>query len=505
MRTRTHLEPEIDVEAGRAELDAVLNSRLFSRARSLSKILSFICTRYIDQDVDSINEWSIAVEGLGRTDFDPEKDSIVRVEFHHLRKRLAQYYLAEGADHPVQIVLPDSGYVPRFKIAGSAPGQPRLTVAPVPKVPEEEPGATAAVAVRHPRYSLWAALGTALFAAAALTAWHRIPSAKPALAPAPPVIAGSLASPVRLLAGFSGPAYIDSSGHSWDGDRYFEGGVSFNHPDVKIFRTADPAIFERGREGEFRYDIPVQPGRYELRLHFAETRYGQSPLEGAEAIRRFNVFFNGRQILTDFDITRDAGGSDTATNRIWEQVAPAEDGRVHLRFTSHSGAPMLNALELLPNSSADMLPVRIVVGRRAVYDHQGRFWAADDFFLGGRSVDRLNPVQNTADPGLYTGVRFGNFSYAIPVVQGRTYQLTLGFADGAYSRPGDRLFDILCNGRTLAQDFDIIAAAGGNSRALTAVFKGLKPNAQSKLDLSFIPSRDYASISFLEVTQEPRR
>src|ERR1041385_3401228 len=94
--------------ASRAELEAVLASPNFSRAPALSKILAYVCNKHLEGAGDSVNEWSIAVDALGRRQsFDPEKDSIVRVEFHFLRKRLADYYQKDGASHPVRITFGD--------------------------------------------------------------------------------------------------------------------------------------------------------------------------------------------------------------------------------------------------------------------------------------------------------------------------------------------------------------------------------------------------------------
>jgi hypothetical protein len=119
-------------------------------------------------------------------------------------------------------------------------------------------------------------------------------------------------------------------------------------------------------------------------------------------------------------------------------------------------------------------------------------------------VERLKPIEGSEDPSLFASVRFGNFSYAIPVISGRSYQVTMWFADSTFDHRGGRLFDILCNGRTLATDFDIVKEAGGQSRSVARTFKGLKPNAQGKLNLSFIPSRDYAGLSAMEILTEPR-
>lgn len=67
------------------------------------------------------------------------------------------------------------------------------------------------------------------------------------------------------------------------------------------------------------------------------------------------------------------------------------------------------------------------------------------------------------------------------------------------------LFDVYCNGVALLRGFDINKEAGGSLRALTRRFTGLKPNAQGKLLLSFVPTSDYACVNAIEIEPEKRR
>jgi hypothetical protein len=99
----------------RAELEAVLRSGILNRAPNLASFLRYVCDRYFEGQADQIKEYCIAVEALGRgADFDQKKDSIVRVEAHRLRRRLAEYYRGPGASHPVHIVIPNGQYAPQF-------------------------------------------------------------------------------------------------------------------------------------------------------------------------------------------------------------------------------------------------------------------------------------------------------------------------------------------------------------------------------------------------------
>ena len=101
--------------AERAEFEGLMASGILRRAPHLVSFFTYICERYFEGQSDQIKEYTIGVEALKRPpSFDPKKDSIVRVEAHRLRRRLNEYYAAEGAKHAVQIVIPNGQYVPEF-------------------------------------------------------------------------------------------------------------------------------------------------------------------------------------------------------------------------------------------------------------------------------------------------------------------------------------------------------------------------------------------------------
>src|SRR5947208_231571 len=107
--------PASKFEQERLELESVLASGVFDRAPGLAQVLTYVCSKYFEGEAEQIKEYNIAVEALGRAPaFDPKRDSIVRVEAHRLRKRLREYYQNGGANHAVQIVIPQGHYTPRF-------------------------------------------------------------------------------------------------------------------------------------------------------------------------------------------------------------------------------------------------------------------------------------------------------------------------------------------------------------------------------------------------------
>lgn len=92
----------------------------------------------------------------------------------------------------------------------------------------------------------------------------------------------------------------------------------------------------------------------------------------------------------------------------------------------------------------------------------GTLWGADRYFLGGNLLVRSRrvPISGTVDSAFYLSERWGHFTYAIPVPQGR-YRVTLKFSENHWSDAdvGRRLFDIFFNGVALLRNFDIVKEA----------------------------------------------
>jgi hypothetical protein len=322
-----------------------------------------------------------------------------------------------------------------------------------------------------------------------------------------PPLPAAVGDEIRILCGQRNP-HTDPTGRVWAADRYFEQGGYAEHSLKFLARTLDPALFQGGRTGDFVYRIPLRPGVYELHLYLVETDFGPGTTSGGgENSRVFHVVANGRRILSDFDIISDAGGPGIADERVFKDISPGPDGLLQLRFISHRSEATVSAIELEPARPHKLNPVRISAQEKLFSDSRKQSWMPDRFWSGGQVGVGSAFVEGTADPVLYSKERYGNFSYAIPVDSGK-YAVTLHFAETYWGLDnpggggaGTRVFDVLCNGVALLRNFDIYKEAGG-SRAIVKTFHGLEPNAQGKLQLSFVPVRNYASIRAIEVVDE---
>jgi len=512
-------------EADRAELEMVVDA--LSRSPRLAHLLRHIGERYLQGDSASLNEYNIATEVFERpkTSFDASEDAIARVEAHRLRKRLKEYYDSDGRDHEIQVSLPPGTYVPVFtRRAAEGVSEPStdptqssihdaaLIQPDVASTAEPHSSAQPIKGRFGPRK--WLALAvvatTALAAYAVSTYLNRTSEAaqteeaasadsKPASIP---VVAGKANVPLRIIAGYTGIPQLDSAGDHWETDQYFSNGGVWKRNESRTERTRNPLLFQQWRTGDFFYDIPLAPGTYELHLYFVSTE------NATQNASTFSVAINRKRVLEGFDINSDALGENIADERVFRDVSPDKDGLLHLGFTSEEGVPMLNALEILPGIPHAQLPIRIVTQVTSVTDHLGRKWLPDNYFMNGRLSVQHQQIQGTDDPELYAYERYGHFTYAIPVDTRDRYTLILHFAE-MYFGPnasgsggaGNRVFRVFCNGETLLDNFDIFKEAG-TQHALTKSFQHIKPSPQGKINLTFEPILNNATVSGIEVIDE---
>jgi hypothetical protein len=511
----------------REELKRLLGSAAFRTSKRCRDFLEHIVEQTIQGPGANLKERSIGVELFHLPpDFDTSQHTVVRVTANEVRKKLAQHYLSEsGVRHPVRIELPPGAYMAEFKwedppetgaMAESAPASPE-TVASSESVIESDPPLRS----QSPNWLIIGSVAGLLLAVALVAQfWLRGPdptttaaNSNPRIDAAGKIAAGS--STVRIIAG-STTSYIDRSGRAWDPDSFFSGGSVLVRPSERIARTLDPDIYRHLRQGEFRYDIPLSPGSYELHLHFAETGLADfiSAESSGEGQRLFRVSANGKTILNVFDVVADAAGANISDERVFKNISPDSDGLLHLVFSSIRGAAMLSAIELLPTPDGKARPIRIRAGwPGSWHDSAGQEWRGDSYFMGGNALVRTtNPARENnsirSDTALYAAERWGHFSYALPVAEG-SYRVTLRFCEGHYGRKntgvgglGSRVFDVYCNGVALLKNFDIFKEAGGEGLPLDRTFTGIRPTAQGKIVLTFVPVVGMACVNGIEVIED---
>ena len=539
-------------EREKLELDAVLASGIFHRAPNLALLLTYVCRKYFEGAADEIKEYNIAVEALSRPpEFDQKRDSIVRVEAHRLRKRLKEYYAGPGAGHEIHIEIPPGQYAPRFvsiarEVSPPLPGIPNelsiveepgppdtgRALVPVPEVidvpllPSAPPGSQPIAEVPQPalfhpeprselpratrrRWPSAAGIVCLLAVAGILYVRDKEPATRPVRAPEQKR-PGDTGEDIRILAGVENGSYVDAFDRTWLSDRFFSGGYVAGTPrSHPILGTRDQGLYRSRREGGFRYDIPLPPGPRELKLYFAETVFGDNNVAGGgETTRMFNVTVTGRTILDSFDVINDAG-SAMADVKVFKDISPAADGKLHLEFSPLTNPAFVNAIELVPSTPGRIRPTRIVARDRGVSDGRNRYWDPDRYALGGQLIARPESQVRDADPELFRSERFGNITYTIPVAAEGRYGINLYFTENWFGPGmpggggvGGRIFDSLINGVAFRRNFDIFKESGGNGHAAIVSLHGVQANHQGKIVISLNPARNYACINALEILDE---
>jgi hypothetical protein len=137
-----------------------LASAVFRGSKRCQDFLQFVVTKVLEGDARHLKERTLAIEVFGRDAAEDLTDvSIVRVGAREVRKRLAQYYVCDGAHDAVRIDLPPGSYIAVFQYHSLAP---RIEPALISRL--DPP--------RSPKPHLWAisAIVAAVLIAAALLA-----------------------------------------------------------------------------------------------------------------------------------------------------------------------------------------------------------------------------------------------------------------------------------------------------------------------------------------------
>jgi beta-galactosidase len=136
-------------------------------------------------------------------------------------------------------------------------------------------------------------------------------------------------------------------------DAFFKGGqalsantpADYGRPEVRaaITGTDEVDVASSFRQGRFAYAVPVDPGRYSVRLTFVEPKLTAGQ-------RRFDVVANGAPVLKGLDVAAQAGGPLKALTRTFE--ARATDQGLTLEFNPAQGDAIVSAIEITPLPAA---------------------------------------------------------------------------------------------------------------------------------------------------------
>ncbi len=126
------MKTELSRERILEELSRILDSGSFDASKRNRLFLQYAVEETLEGRADRIKAYSVATTVFGRDErFDPQSDSIVRIEAGRLRRSLERYYLTAGVEDPVRIEIPRGSYIPTFEPV--EPPAPTLVPSPTMK------------------------------------------------------------------------------------------------------------------------------------------------------------------------------------------------------------------------------------------------------------------------------------------------------------------------------------------------------------------------------------
>ena len=104
------------------QLNRILSDPLFSETTRMKRFLRYVTEEALEGRASRLKGYTIGLEVFDRpSDFDPQGDTIVRVQAGQLRRRLDLYYSGAGQDDPIRLTIPKGRYAPSFEFRSDAP------------------------------------------------------------------------------------------------------------------------------------------------------------------------------------------------------------------------------------------------------------------------------------------------------------------------------------------------------------------------------------------------
>jgi hypothetical protein len=123
------------------QVEKIATSPHFRNSKRYPAFLKFVVEHTLAGQVDVLKERTLGIEVFGRPhNYDTNDDPVVRVTAGEIRKRIAQYYRAEGHEGELRIELPVGSYVPQFFASsiGQVESRPEIEgVATSPEVQDD--------------------------------------------------------------------------------------------------------------------------------------------------------------------------------------------------------------------------------------------------------------------------------------------------------------------------------------------------------------------------------
>jgi hypothetical protein len=147
--------------------------------------------------------------------------------------------------------------------------------------------------------------------------------------------------------------YTDELGNKWVPDQMFGNGKTWGHsdsasshhdlPQNQKLPSKSPTVYTNQQFGQkFTYRLPVTSSKVTVRLHFCETYFIQGGLDQ----RVFDVKIQGQEVLTNFDIFKEASGGWKPIFKDFKGIAVTAGSPLTIEFITKKNNAAINGIEI---------------------------------------------------------------------------------------------------------------------------------------------------------------
>jgi hypothetical protein len=195
----------------------------------------------------------------------------------------------------------------------------------------------------------------------------------------------------------------------------------------------------------------------------------------------------------------------TAILRISPETGNVGKYNVTINVSDLNGGISSEIFSIIVNNSTSFTNSNFINSGGSSLSYGSMFAQEDKYFNGGKTASRPPSyrIEGTENDEIYRSVRYGNFSYDIPVPSNGLYTVRLHFAEVTFTDGtlGKRVFDVdIEDGQETLLNYDINADVGP-MKAVIKTFTGIKVNDE-KLTIELKTVVQNALLSGIEFINE---
>ena len=213
--------------------------------------------------------------------------------------------------------------------------------------------------------------------------------------------------------------------------------------------------------------------------------------QATSGVAGYKVYRNGIQVTTTTVASYSATSLSAATS--YSFTVSAYDAASNSSAQSAAVTATTLPVQTPPATTSNIAFATKAGGQYT--DQSGVLYRADTDYSGGSTVATPAKISGTVDGPLYQRVRYGNFSYNIPLASGN-YTVTLKFAEIYWNTAGRRVFDVKMQGQTVISNLDIFSHVGRNAAYGVSIPVNV---TNGVLNIQFTSIVDYACVSAIVV------